>query len=82
MCGERKNGSSSTKTSFCRFDEYIGNKSPFWYWNTFTRRSLSCSKFANDAKLMGKSKVTWALCAFAAEYVSGWVRAAAGFAFC
>ena len=67
---------------FGRFDLYVRNKSPFWYWNTLTRTSLSCSKFPSDAKLRGESKVAWALCALAARYVPGCVRAAAGFAFC
>ena len=44
---------------FSRFDIYIGIKSPFWYWNIFTRTSLSCSKFPIDAKIMGESKVPW-----------------------
>ena len=67
---------------FGRFDIYIGNKSLLWYWNTFTRTSLSCSNFLIEAKLMGESKLPWALCALSAVYVSGCVRAAAGFAFC
>ena len=69
-------------SGFGRFDIYIGNNSPLWYWNRFTRTSLSCSIFPIEAKLMGEKKLAWALCALSAVYASGCVRAIAEFAFC